>query len=316
MKSLKPGLVGTGGTGIGSSPPLPPEEGLIGVVLITETRTRFGESWQKITGGGPGGSRSAIAERSRAAAEGVRREGKEGAPPRHGPAVCARVPEWAAQLHGGPAAVATCRRPGLPQPLITEDGGSLCLGGLPAAPLRLRGHPRADPPSQRRPPAMAAAGAKQSQRPRTFPKRSRPRWQPWSRRCPRRSRRCRLRSSALAARAEPQVFPRYVSRPSAANHPAGASVTGSLFPPANRWAGKAAAAPLRAGPEGEAVHLLPFYWAEAGPTTPEDALIGPPRRGRGEAGVARPGRFGALRLWAGCAGQSRGGAAELARPAA
>lgn len=161
MKSLKPGLVGTGGTAIGSSPPLPPEEGLIGVVLITETRTRFGESWQKITVGGPGGTLSAIAEPSRQwRRERREREGKEGAPRRHGPAVCARVPSWAVQLHGGPAAVATCRRPGPSQPLITEDGGSLWYQWLP---LRLRSHPRADPPSQGWHPAMAAAGAKQSQ---------------------------------------------------------------------------------------------------------------------------------------------------------
>lgn len=96
----------------------------------------------------------------------------------------------------------------------------------------------------------------------------------------------------------------------------GASVTGSLFPPANRWAGKSAAAPLEAGPGGQAGRLLPSYWAEAGRTAPDEALIGPAQQGWEEARVARPGRFGALCLWAGCAGQSRGSAAELARPAA
>lgn len=54
MKSLKPGLVGmSGGGGSGSPPPL--HVGLIGVVLMTDTSTLFGESWQKITGGGCGG---------------------------------------------------------------------------------------------------------------------------------------------------------------------------------------------------------------------------------------------------------------------
>lgn len=64
------------------------------------------------------------------------------------------------------------------------------------------------------------------------------------------------------------------------------------------------------------MRLLPFYWAEAGRTAPDESLIGPARQGWGAARVARPGRFGALWLWAGCAGQSRGSAAELARPAA
>lgn len=117
--------------------------------MITETKTRFGESWQKITGGGPGGSRSAIAEPSRAAAKGTRREGKEGAARRHGPTVCARVPGWAVQLHGGTAAVATCRRPGPPQPLITEHGGSLWSRWLA---LRT-------PPPPRPPPSGSAKSA-------------------------------------------------------------------------------------------------------------------------------------------------------------
>lgn len=51
MKSLKPGLVGMSGGGGSGSPP-PPHVGLIGVVLMTDTSTRFGESWQKMTGGG------------------------------------------------------------------------------------------------------------------------------------------------------------------------------------------------------------------------------------------------------------------------
>lgn len=54
MKSLKPGLVGMSGGGGSGSPP-PPHVGLIGVVLMTDTSTRFGESWQKMTGGGCGG---------------------------------------------------------------------------------------------------------------------------------------------------------------------------------------------------------------------------------------------------------------------
>lgn len=54
MKSLKPGLVGMSGGGGSGSPP-PPHVGLIGVVLMTDTSTRFGESWQKMTGGGGGG---------------------------------------------------------------------------------------------------------------------------------------------------------------------------------------------------------------------------------------------------------------------
>lgn len=53
MKSLKPGLVGMSGGGGSGSPP-PPHVGLIGVVLMTDTSTRFGESWQKMTGGGCG----------------------------------------------------------------------------------------------------------------------------------------------------------------------------------------------------------------------------------------------------------------------
>ncbi|KAK2119253.1 hypothetical protein P7K49_000639 [Saguinus oedipus] len=57
MKSLKPGLVGmSGGGGSGS----PPHVGLIGVVLMTDTNTRLGESWQKMTGGGGGGWFSAM----------------------------------------------------------------------------------------------------------------------------------------------------------------------------------------------------------------------------------------------------------------
>lgn len=67
MKSLKPGLVGTGGAGAGSSPPPPRRgDGLTGAVLMTDTSTRCGESWQKITGGaaaaagGGRGGRSAI----------------------------------------------------------------------------------------------------------------------------------------------------------------------------------------------------------------------------------------------------------------
>lgn len=55
MKSLKPGLVGTGGADAGSSPPRR-GDGLIGVVLITDTRTRLGESWQRTTGGPSGRS--------------------------------------------------------------------------------------------------------------------------------------------------------------------------------------------------------------------------------------------------------------------
>lgn len=58
MKSLKPGLVGTSGGGCSGSP-TPPllllpllHGGVAGVVLMTDTSTRFGESWQKMTGGG------------------------------------------------------------------------------------------------------------------------------------------------------------------------------------------------------------------------------------------------------------------------
>lgn len=126
-------------------------------------------------------------------------------------------------------------------------------------------------------------------------------------------------AAAIPPRSQPGPSPRFSrvtfrARAQPITRP-GAGVTGSLFPPANRWAGKSAAAPLRAGPEGEAVRLLPSYWAEAGLRAAGEALIGRPRQGRGQAGVGRPGRFGALWLWAGCAGQSRGGAAELARPA-
>lgn len=64
----------------------------------------------------------------------------------------------------------------------------------------------------------------------------------------------------------------------------GASVAGSLFPPANRWAGKTAAAPPGVGPKGEAARSLPFYWAEAALLLPVGALIGPTRRGRGRRG--------------------------------
>lgn len=51
MKSLKPGLVGTSGGG-GSGSPTLLHGGVAGVVLMTDTSTRFGESWQKMTGGG------------------------------------------------------------------------------------------------------------------------------------------------------------------------------------------------------------------------------------------------------------------------
>lgn len=305
MKSLNPGLVGTGGTGIGSSPALPPEEGLIGVVLITETRTRFGESWQKITGGGPGGSRSAIAEPSRAAVKGTRRE-RERRALRGGTA-----PLSAPVSRDGPCSSTEVPRP--PPPVAARarlsrsslrTAAPCGLAGLPSAPLRLRGHPRTDPPSQRRPPAMAAAGTKQSQRPRTFPKRCRPRWQPRSRRCPRRSRRRRCDTSALAARAEPQVFPRYVSRPSAANHPARRECHGESVPAGQPLGGKVGGRASRGGARGgEAVRRLPSYWIEPGRTAPDAALIGLPRQGRGESWAVRPGRFGALWLWAGCAGQ-------------
>lgn len=56
MKSLKPGLVGMGGGGgARASSSLPLRGGLTGVVLMTETKTRFGESPEnKITGAGPG----------------------------------------------------------------------------------------------------------------------------------------------------------------------------------------------------------------------------------------------------------------------
>lgn len=127
-------------------------------------------------------------------------------------------------------------------------------------------------------------------------------------------------AAAIPPRSQPGPSPRFSrvrfrARAQPITRP-GADVTGSLFPPANRWAGKSAAAPPGAGPEGEAAGLLPFYWAEAGLTSPPEALIGLPRRGREEAGAVRPEKFGALRLWASCAGQSRGAAAELARPAA
>lgn len=61
MKSLKPGLVGMGGggggTGTRAGSSLLASGGLTGVVLITETKTRFGELPEHtITGGGGPGS--------------------------------------------------------------------------------------------------------------------------------------------------------------------------------------------------------------------------------------------------------------------
>lgn len=91
-------------------------------------------------------------------------------------------------------------------------------------------------------------------------------------------------AAAIPLRSQPGPSPRFSrvtfrARAQPITRP-GAGVTGSLFPPANRWAGKSAAAPLRARPEGEAVRLLPSYWAEAGLRAP------------GEAGAVRGGAPG------------------------
>lgn len=68
-------------------------------------------------------------------------------------------------------------------------------------------------------------------------------------------------AAAIPPRSQPGPSPRFSrvtfrARAQPITRP-GASVTGSLFPPANRWAGKSAAAPLGAGLEGEAGRLLP-----------------------------------------------------------
>lgn len=175
------------------------------------------------------------------------------------------------------------------------------LGDLSSAPLRLRGHPKRI--------RQVSGGPRPWQRPERSSHRVPPPFRseagPAGSPGPGDARAGAAAAAAVPPRSPPGPSPRFSrvtfrARAQPIIRP-GASVTGNLFPPANRWAGKSKAAPLGAGPEGEAVRLLPSYWAAGGLTAPGEALIGPPRRGRGEAG------------WRARAGLARCGCGRAAR---